>query len=287
MTAQPSPSVPATPGVVITSLLEQRRERAPDYGAEAEALVSILTVLGSAPESVLQQLVTVALRLCDADSAGMSLLRKTPAGDEEFYWPAIAGSWQTYIGGTTPRTDSPCGVVFDANAPQLVSHPERCYNYFATAEPPVVEGLLAPFYVDGKATGTVWVVSHDEDHKFDYEDLRRLQSIARCATGAYQIAMSLDSIGASRSAVSAVEAQLKQLEQRRDPGVADGHAPLSAREREVVRLVALGHTNQAIGESLGLSMKTVETYRARATDKLGVTTRADLVRFAVAQGWLG
>ncbi len=56
---------------------------------------------------------------------------------------------------------------------------------------------------------------------------------------------------------------------------------LSPREKQVLRLVALGHTRQEIAEKMGLSSKTVDTYRARGMDKLGLKTRASLVRFAL------
>jgi DNA-binding NarL/FixJ family response regulator len=61
---------------------------------------------------------------------------------------------------------------------------------------------------------------------------------------------------------------------------------LSEREREVVRLVAHGYSNKEIAAKLDVSVKTVETYRYRATEKLGLHSRADLVRYALDQGWL-
>ncbi|MFV1949630.1 MAG: response regulator [Anaerolineales bacterium] len=56
---------------------------------------------------------------------------------------------------------------------------------------------------------------------------------------------------------------------------------LSRREKQVLKLVALGHTSQEIAEKMGLSSKTVDTYRARGMYKLGLRTRASLVRFAL------
>jgi DNA-binding NarL/FixJ family response regulator len=61
---------------------------------------------------------------------------------------------------------------------------------------------------------------------------------------------------------------------------------LSERERDVVRLVALGHTNKEIATQLSIGVKTVETYKARAMEKLGLQSRAALVRYAVSRGWL-
>ncbi len=67
---------------------------------------------------------------------------------------------------------------------------------------------------------------------------------------------------------------------------ADAWDTLSNRERNVLRLVALGHTSAEIGELLSISAKTVDTYRARGMDKLGIKTRAALVRFALERGIL-
>lgn len=59
---------------------------------------------------------------------------------------------------------------------------------------------------------------------------------------------------------------------------------LSEREKEVLRLVAYGYTAQEIADQLGLSVKTIETYRARGMEKLGLSSRAALVRFALSKG---
>ena len=61
---------------------------------------------------------------------------------------------------------------------------------------------------------------------------------------------------------------------------------LSERETQVVRLVALGHTTQHIAEELYLSVRTVETYKARSMEKLGLRGRAELVQYALENGLL-
>ncbi|RMG95977.1 MAG: DNA-binding response regulator [Chloroflexi bacterium] len=61
---------------------------------------------------------------------------------------------------------------------------------------------------------------------------------------------------------------------------------LSEREQEVLRMVALGYTGREIAEKLALSVKTVDTYRSRGMEKLGLRSRAALVRFALKQGLL-
>jgi DNA-binding NarL/FixJ family response regulator len=64
-------------------------------------------------------------------------------------------------------------------------------------------------------------------------------------------------------------------------------ADLSEREADVLRLIAHGHSNKEISARLEISVKTIETYKARAMEKLGFKTRVDVVRYAAAQGWLG
>ena len=69
-------------------------------------------------------------------------------------------------------------------------------------------------------------------------------------------------------------------------GETQGQA-LSEREEAVLRLIALGHTSREVAERLSVSAKSVETYKARAMEKLGIEGRADIVRHAVRHGWLG
>ena len=63
-------------------------------------------------------------------------------------------------------------------------------------------------------------------------------------------------------------------------------SPLSQREDQVMRLVARGYSNKEIAAQLNLSVKTVETHKANASQKLGVTSRIDIVSYALLQGWL-
>jgi DNA-binding NarL/FixJ family response regulator len=61
---------------------------------------------------------------------------------------------------------------------------------------------------------------------------------------------------------------------------------LSVRETEVLRLTAWGYCNKEIASKLGISTRTVETYKARLMEKLGFRSRVDIVRYAIDRGWL-
>jgi DNA-binding NarL/FixJ family response regulator len=65
-----------------------------------------------------------------------------------------------------------------------------------------------------------------------------------------------------------------------------GGSDLSDREAEVLRLIAWGHSNKEIANQLNISVKTVETYKVRLSEKLELKSRTEIVRYAVHQGWL-
>ena len=91
-------------------------------------------------------------------------------------------------------------------------------------------------------------------------------------------------------AINLSESETHQvLGDRATPTASAARAPvqlLSPREQEVLKLLAQGYTNQEVGTRLCLSVKTIETYRARIVDKLGLRSRADLTRYALELGLL-
>ncbi len=177
---------PFTLGDVVTnSQLAGRPTRAPDYQAEIEAMNILAETLAHSPESVLQKLVEVAQELCRADSAGISLLEKHD-GQQVFRWEALAGVLRDHVNGTMPRNASPCGITIDRDATQLMYLPERFFPALKI-EPPIVEALLVPFHVEDQPIGTVWVVTHTDDRKFDQEDERIIKTLANFAAAGWQL----------------------------------------------------------------------------------------------------
>lgn len=69
-------------------------------------------------------------------------------------------------------------------------------------------------------------------------------------------------------------------------GQLDGGTAMSERETIVLRLIAQGYSNKEIAAQLDLSVKTIETYKARAMEKLGIGSRVEIVRYAASKGWL-
>jgi signal transduction histidine kinase len=130
---------------------------------------------------MLQRLARLALELCRADAAGISLL-----DGDVFRWEALAGTMATYRDGTMPRDASPCGLVIERNAAQLMRLPHRAFPAL-TVTPVIVEALLVPFCLDGKPAGTVWVVAQSEDRQFDQEDERVVHTLAHFAAAGWHL----------------------------------------------------------------------------------------------------
>jgi PAS domain S-box-containing protein len=194
--------------ILCTEELRRRAWRPPDHEKETSALVALVSTLADSPHTILQTLADKILEVLHADSAGLSLLTKD---QKRFYWAAIAGAWQPHIGGGTPRDFGPCGDVLDHNIPMLFTHWERRYPYLSSAMPLADEGLLAPFYVKGKAVGTIWAIAHTTRRKFDAEDLRLLESMSRFASAAYQAVESIEFLKLEITAREKAEAKLREL----------------------------------------------------------------------------
>ena len=243
--------------VLCTEELHRRPARPPDHEKENRALVGLAHALAESPRTILQVLADTILEVFEADSAGLSLLT-THDGGKRFYWPAIAGIWKPHIGGGTPRDFGPCGDVLDRNIPLLFRHFERRYPYFQPVTPPVEECLLVPFYVEGKAVGTIWAIAHDERRKFDAEDERLLSSLGTFASSAYQIHTSLEALRLEMIERQNAEAALRQrtaqfeiLLNESPLGVHLVDADFRLRHANPTAVSAFGNISDLIGRDFG------------------------------------
>lgn len=163
----------------------RRPLRRPDYDSDSTALSDLAQELATSPARVLQKLTDTALQLCDAQSAGISLLEEEN-GRKIFRWHAVSGRWASYLWATMPREFSPCGTVLDLAATQLMIRPERHFTPIKQMSPQISEVLLIPFRVSGEIVGTLWVIAHDDSRKFDLEDRRVVSNLAAFAAKAYE-----------------------------------------------------------------------------------------------------
>jgi PAS domain S-box-containing protein len=196
--------------ILCTEELRRRQWRPPDYKKENRALVALLSALLDSQSNILQTLAETILDVTQCDSSGLSLLTKDDGG-KRFYWPAIAGMWKPHIGGGTPRDFGPCGDVLDRNCTLLFKHFERRYPYFLPVTPLVEECLLVPFYVGGKAVGTIWAIMHSDRRKFDAEDERLMSTLGQFASLAYQTLASIEDLKLQIAARERAEAAVREL----------------------------------------------------------------------------
>jgi signal transduction histidine kinase len=199
--------------VVVNDELSSRPARVPDLASETRVLLRLADTMARAPDRILQELVENLCELCRAGSTGISILDPPDEAHEaRFRWIATAGQFKDYAGHTMPRHKSPCGAVLDANTMLLMSDPARHYPDIETLSEPVTEALLFPFHRDDRAVGTIWVVSHSPQHKFDQEDVRLVQDLERFAAAAvHACAQAQAHAILEASARAAAERQLMEM----------------------------------------------------------------------------
>ena len=164
--------------ILITDELARRLPREPNLLAENQALRSLAQQLARAPEQMLQRLVDLAVELCEAGTAGVSLSETQSDGKVGFRWVAMAGELAHCMGGYIAYECCPCGACLDQGVPLLLSHPDRYFTYFQQVGVPLVENLVLPLIAEGQALGTIWIITHDEQGQFDSEDVRLMTGLA-------------------------------------------------------------------------------------------------------------
>jgi len=201
--------------ILCTEELQRRPSRPPDYEKENRALVALMSALADSTSTIFQTLADTILDITQCDSAGLSLLtrdgQKPDVCGRRFYWPAIAGMWNPHVGGGTPRNFGPCGDVLDQDRTLLFRHFERRYPYLMPVIPAAEECLLVPFYVAGRAVGTIWAIMHSERRQFDAEDDRVMASLGKFASSAYQALMNIEDLKFQVSEREKAEAEVREL----------------------------------------------------------------------------
>ncbi len=192
--------------VIFTPELVYRTCRAPNPDEENKAFHELALCLVSDPDGFLDRLVQVALKLCDGDTAGISVESTDGAGLPIFRWIAMAGELKGLTGGTTPRNFSPCGICVDQNQPVLMKDLARAYPYLMEAPAPFVEALLLPWGEQGGPVGTLWIVSHTGRRTYDLHDVRILSSLAAFAYGAIHLKQKMQDAERVSAAVTMIEA---------------------------------------------------------------------------------
>ncbi|MGP0021475.1 MAG: GAF domain-containing sensor histidine kinase [Candidatus Sulfotelmatobacter sp.] len=183
-------------GVLNNSELRARPHRTRDPGIESKAFRFLARVMANSPQQLGDTLVRLALELCRAGTAGISLVETVPGSEPISRWTSLAGLLKKDVGGFTPQNFNRCGVSLDRRAPQLFLCPARHFPFLNDFPVPFVEALVVPLMGPGPA-GAIWIFSHEEGMVFDSEDVRLLTDLADFTSSALRVIRLLD---AERSA---------------------------------------------------------------------------------------
>lgn len=177
--------------VLITDQLHRRQGHPIDPGKRNDAFITLTHEMSFGTGVILHTFCHLAIDLCDAGSGGVSILKSNEEG-EYFSWDAIVGKLAYREGGIAPRDHSPCGIALARNAPQLFSFPEKYFTWLE-ATVPIVEGLVIPLYGEkNKAIGTIWILTHNEQCRFNPEHLQIMTELGAYTSRALRLQTSLN-----------------------------------------------------------------------------------------------
>lgn len=158
------------------------------------------------PDSVLQELSDIAVQLCGAESAGVSLEIFGPEGEQLFQWVAISGTYAPFLNAKVPYHWMPCGVCLDRSQPQTLRVPVAHFAAMGLGElpPPITDGILIPWQV-GATRGTIWVLAHGRTEAFDNMDYSIMQTFSDFASMAVRNQQQLKTILQQTRAAAAAD----------------------------------------------------------------------------------
>ncbi|MBV8673356.1 MAG: GAF domain-containing protein [Acidobacteriaceae bacterium] len=156
-----------------------------DPDRELIALRRLASLFTERLDLVLKGLVDIAVDFCGADSAGVSLEDLEDQQNPRFRWIAVAGSFERYLNGTTPRHYSPCGTCLDTGRPQHYTLAQPYYDFLGIVAEPILDGMLIP-WENESVRGTIWAVSHRSPDVFNLSDYELLKGLASFVSMAVQ-----------------------------------------------------------------------------------------------------
>lgn len=149
-----------------------------DEKSRSEIFGHLIQAISDSPEAAMKELVQIAVDYCHADSAGISLEEESGDRAVQFRWVAVAGSFQQYLNGTTPRFYSPCGTCVDRGVAQRYQVTRPYYNFLGVTAEPINDGLLIPWR-SASQRGTLWLVSHHSENTFSKSDFSLMRRLAQ------------------------------------------------------------------------------------------------------------
>jgi signal transduction histidine kinase len=138
-------------------------------------------VFAESPGRVLQELAEVAVSLCHADSAGVSLEAMDGDGRPVFHWVVTSGVYAKFLDAMLPRDWMPCQVTVETMRPQHVRVPQAHFAALGVDAAPITDGMLIPWTAE-ETRGTIWILAHGRTEAFDLVDYEVMQTFADFAS---------------------------------------------------------------------------------------------------------
>ncbi len=136
-------------------------------------------ILADDSQATFRRFLEVALRLCGAGSAGLSLLRCNVLGEAVMRWEVVSGALVGHEGSELPRDASPCGLCLDAATTTILPDPQRAFPVLSATSPRISEDMIVPLYDHaGIAIGTLWIAHHEPESRFGVADTEVARQLA-------------------------------------------------------------------------------------------------------------
>jgi hypothetical protein len=156
-----------------------------DIGMQMAGLQRLSRALLENPDTILQELVSAAVDLCGADSAGISI-EIDGGSDEQFYhWIATAGDYSNFLNAILPRNPSACGLCLERGHAQHFTVSKEFFDILGVEAPLVTDGILLPWKTED-TRGTIFVMAHGRTKAFDDNDARLMTMLADFAAMGYR-----------------------------------------------------------------------------------------------------
>jgi hypothetical protein len=156
-----------------------------DIGTQMAGLQRLSRALLERPDTILQELVSAAVDLCGADSAGISIEKENGSDAEFYHWIATAGDYSGFLNAILPRYPSACGLCLERGHPQHFTVSKRFFEILGVEAKIVTDGILLPWKTED-TRGTIFVMAHGRTEAFDENDARLMTMLADFAAMGYR-----------------------------------------------------------------------------------------------------
>jgi hypothetical protein len=193
-----------------------RNLHARDIWIQMAGLQRLSRALLENPDTILEELVSAAVDLCGADSAGISIEKENGSDTEFYHWIATAGDYSGFLNAILPRYPSACGLCLERGHGQHFTVSKKFFDILGVEAPLVTDGILLPWKTED-TRGTIFVMAHGRTEAFDENDARMMTMLADFAAMGYRQQKQQARLVAHERAAAAAQMANKLAHERNNP----------------------------------------------------------------------